>query len=124
MKVVDSFGNGYGISLGDVITKTEAAYQGDVHNANADLPMAKAGTFKNLTVKAQTFTLNDDLKLTLFVNGSPTDVEVTITSTGVVSNNVDTVSVSAGDEVSLGTDCQNASSGNYKLVGTIEFAEA
>lgn len=125
MKVNDSFGNGYGMSPNDVVAATVANYQGDGYVANADVPVPCAGVLRNLHVNSQIHTLNGDgLLVKLFVNGVDSGVGVTVTSTGLVADTSNEVEVAAGDMISFGTDPQNASSGSYRIVGSIEFAPA
>lgn len=117
----DSFGNGYGMMLGQIHGATNSSFQGDGHVPAADLPFSKAGTIKNLLVDVKNYTLNGPLLVKVYVNGADSGVGVSISSTGQISDNVNAVSIAPGDYVSIGTDPTTSTSGNYRIMGTVEF---
>lgn len=127
MKITDSLGNDHNISLNDNISQSLADYPGDGYNNKSDIPMPKAGTFKNLFVKVHEFTTDEpesQMQFKLYVNGQESSIGVNIEGVGLVSDTSNQMTVVAGDMVSFGINRVGDSSGTYKLSGSVEFEEA
>lgn len=123
MKQSDSFGNGYGLSPNEFATSLDAAYQGDGYVAAANVPMPFSGVIRNLRLYFHINTLNQDIEVEIFKNGSATGVKATITAstTGEFTDLSNEIEIAAGDLIMIGTDTLTASSGNYRYVGAFEI---
>ena len=95
------------VGSGDAFTHANGVTSAEVSEAEAQFPIAKAGTLKNLFVKPITNTLNTaGAAVLLFVNGSTSGVGPTDIGTGttLVSDTTNTFAVSAGDLIALKFD--------------------
>ncbi len=92
-------------------------------NALANVPVPRAGIMKSLYVKPLINTLDGNLSVTLYRNGIATALTLTILpgSTTVASNVLDSIAVSAGDLLMLGTTVSAASIGNWRISGSVSF---
>lgn len=89
----------------------------DTTESNWDFPIPKAGTLKNFYVRVKSNTANQACTLTIRKNGADTALTLTVPSStsGTFSDTSNTVSVAAGDLITI-KDVSTTTSGTATLI--------